>query len=280
MQRMPAPRHYRGVSGLTCGASLVVILATIVLVIGTLAPGEDAPSPTPTDPASLSFTLLGGMVASPDLSATRTEPLLPPATQPSGQDRTNYALQVGFDATRNRASVVEEVMYVNESPDDLASLVLVVDANRRQGVFHLERLAWGDLVPVDNFDFSGTTLEVPLDPPLGPGQSATLRIEYDLTIPRGQGKLDAGRQTNVSDWYPFVPAYLSGTCWLVHPPSAVGEYLVYPVADYAVTITLSPDPAPGLVLAASAPCSREGPTFTCLASTVRNFTWSISPIYC
>jgi hypothetical protein len=80
-----------------------------------------------------------------------------------------------------------------------------------------------------------------------------LKINYDLILTTGNGRLnDTGRQLNLGDWYPFIPVYQSGTGWLTHAAGAAGEYLVYDVADYDVTLTLA-QPDGGWVVAASAP---------------------------
>jgi hypothetical protein len=61
------------------------------------------------------------------------------------------------------------------------------------------------------------------------------------------------RQVNLTDWYPMIVPYQAGSGWVLHDPWYYGEHLVYPLADFDVTLRFSGDPRSAPVVAASAP---------------------------
>ena len=66
-----------------------------------------------------------------------------------------------------------------------------------------------------------------------PDGKIDIEINYTLLIPNRGGVFgNTERQTNLSDWYPYVPYYDNEKGWLIHEPSKVGEYLVYDKADF------------------------------------------------
>jgi hypothetical protein len=104
-------------------------------------------------------------------------------------------------------------------------------------------------------------------------------MAYRLEIPPNPGPFGyTTRQTNLGDWYPFVPLYHPDQGWLVHEPGVegVGEYLTYDIADYEIEIQLVAPP-PNLVLAASAPGTANGNWRQYQLEAARHFAWSASP---
>jgi hypothetical protein len=88
-----------------------------------------------------------------------------------------------------------------------------------------------------------------LPAPLAAGQSTKIGLAYTLALPEiVQGDPNVvrpqifgvtQRQVNLVDWYPFVVPYVSGTGWVLHKPWFYGENLVYPLADFDVTLRFS-----------------------------------------
>ena len=194
--------------------------------------------------------------------------------------RTRYTLSVHFDYTSHHLSVEQVVTYVNSSPRDLPELVFVVEPNRQPGVFRLTGLAWADGRAVSDYALEGTQIRVPLPAPLGPDQAITLSLSYELFLPMQAAPFGyTARQTNLGDWYPFVPSYTADRGWLIHERAVIGEHLAYDVADYQVEIVLV-DPTADVVIAASGGISQANDgRFRYQLSVARSFAWSASHIY-
>jgi hypothetical protein len=200
---------------------------------------------------------------------------------------TEYDLRVLFDYSRHTLQVRETIRYTNRAGVSLPDLLLVVRPVRWGGDFNLTSLTWGDGSPVEDLQVEDYLYTLPLSQPLAAGESLELHLAYDLALPEilapelAPRPLPYGyttRQTNLVDWYPYVPPYRPGEGWLAHDPGFFGEYLVYDLADYQVEITLS-QPVPDLQIAASAPAVQEGLTYRYTLPAGRAFAWSASPQY-
>jgi hypothetical protein len=186
-------------------------------------------------------------------------------------------MKVNFDYAKHSLAVNETVTYFNHSTDTISKLVLVVEPNRTSGVFQLDSLTWVDGTAVSGSVLKGASLSVPLLQNLAAGNSVTLILNYQLNLPGRPGILGYDvHQTNLGDWYPFLPYYQSGTGWLVYTPTGIGEHLVYDLADFDVEI-LPVDPKITLVISASAEAEGDAQTgYHFQASMARDFTWSAS----
>jgi hypothetical protein len=236
-------------------------------------PLGEAAAPSPAATAS----------ASPPTAAapapTPTEANLPPLTQ--------YELQVLFDYYAHTLAVSETIHYTNQAGAALPGLLLVVPPLRWEDSFSLSALSWADGRPIADVQTAGVLLRIPLTQPLEAGEQVALHLDYELRLPQipppelAPLPLPYGyteRQTNLVDWYPYLPPYRPGEGWLAHEPGSLGEYLVYDVADFQVQISLA-EPVPGLVIAASAPVLQDGLIYTFSLPTARAFAWSASPQY-
>ncbi|OGO30697.1 MAG: hypothetical protein A2136_08675, partial [Chloroflexi bacterium RBG_16_54_11] len=125
---------------------------------------------------------------------------------------------------------------------------------------------------------------IPLSDPLAPGGELSLHISFSLLLPpipepspdfRPQPYGYTLRQTNIVDWYPYIPPYRSGEGWVVHHPWAFGEHQVFDAADFDIRLTLA-EPVPELVIAASAPAEQAGETYTYHLKSGRTFALSAS----
>ncbi len=233
--------------------------------------------PSPTHPISPKST------DSPQV--TLPQPTLTPSAQVA--DPAHYVLDAVFDYWQQSLSVVETIHYVNLAQDNLTDLVLVIEPNLIPGGFYLNSLSWVDGQAVGSYEVNNNQLHITLPQPLASGEALGLNLSYDLYIPQIGTSPNLGgpvaygysaRQTNLVDWYPYIPPYRVGVGWLVHPTWWFGEYQVYDVADYDVTITLAA-PVADLVLAASAPDSHAGDTYTYHLDAARTFAISASTEY-
>jgi len=180
--------------------------------------------------------------------------------------------------------VLQEIHYANTTSHELQDIVLMVEPNRYTGAFDLHDLTWGDDRPVEGYALEGGILRLTLPEPLAPGDGLSLKMAYTLHIPEREGFFGyTERQTNLGDWYPFVPPYDEERGWLAHEPNyyqygTLGEHLAYDSVDFEVAIDLG-ETAEGVTLAASAPADVQGGVHHFQVQSARNFTWSASSEY-
>lgn len=264
--------------------SLVLCLLACALIASScsFAPPSQG-GPTQTSNSTLPPPLLTSQPATP------RPPAATPSGEPSAADSSaaaSYNLSVDFDYSAHHLTVQEKVSYTNRAETALANLLLLVLPNLRDA-FVLDDLSWADGSAVTGASLDKQRLNIPLRAPLESGQFVALRLNYELNLPQipppsQQTKpLPFGyseRQTNLTDWYPFVAPYRDGTGWVAHDPWAFGEFLLYDPADFQVSIRLLNAPA-SLVLAASSPSKQDSRGFSFSARNARNFVWSASPYY-
>lgn len=250
-------------------------------------PSLTTPLPTWTLPSPKTATPLPTLPPSdtpvPIALPVRTDtPIALPADTsvpaPAGADKPQYALTAQMDYAGHAVSVSESVLYPNPSGNALGSIALAVNANLWSGVFYLQSLSVNDQAWSD-YSLAGQWLTVNLSAPLQPGQTVRIGIGYRLVLPYSSAKFEnfgySARETNLIDWYPFVPPYSNGS-WVLPDPYAYGENLVYPEADFRVSLSFA-DPANQPVVAASAPASLDNGALVYALPNARNFTISASP---
>jgi hypothetical protein len=173
---------------------------------------------------------------------------------------------------------VEQIIkYVNSSTDELDELVLVVEPMRYPDVFTLTNLSLGDKETPADYLIENGNLRMRLPDPIAPNTVLTLSMTYELNLPAQSGPFGyTDRQVNLTDWYPFIPAYQSGKGWRLYAPTASGEHLVFDSSDFHVDLTTSQS---DLVIAAAAPNEGDGNTRRYSLTGARRFVWSASPEY-
>jgi Peptidase family M1 domain len=200
---------------------------------------------------------------------------------------TDYTLAARFDYFNHFLSVSESIVFTNHSGETLFELILVVEPNRWPGTFHLNSISWKDGAPVADYALTGNRLKIPLAQPIQTGAEASLSLSYEITLPEIPEPSDTvrpmpfgytARQTNVVDWYPFLPPYRPGMGWVVHNPWHYGEHQVYEAADYQVEVQME-QPVQDLTLAASAPALQEADRYRYTLEGARSFAFSASQGY-
>lgn len=200
---------------------------------------------------------------------------------------SHYGLEVEFNFNDHLLSVSEVINYINLTQESIDDLVLVVEPNRWQGGFTLDSLSWEDGEAIQDYLLQKDQMHIPMRQPLQPGEQQGLSMDYQLVIPQiiqstnDQRALPYGytaRQTNLVDWYPYIPAYRTGEGWLAHPNWVFGEHQVYDIADFDVKLTLT-EPVQDLEIAAPAPVAREGESYTYHLESARTFALSASTSY-
>lgn len=179
------------------------------------------------------------------------------------QQRVSYRIDAELDPATAILQGVEEIVYRNNSPDTLSSMVFHLYQNLfSEGVqrtrtvpitggMTLERVAVGgqEAVPVAvgrgpatgaSYRVDGTLMDLRLPRPLLPGDSAVVTIAWRFPVPpRGAprtGRIDHSLY-NVAQWYPQVAVYDDLRGWNRQPYLGNGEfYLEY--GDFDVSLTL------------------------------------------
>lgn len=256
---------------------LFFISVGVVLLLSTCS---DQPSPQPL-PSAVSETL------PPPTSTLTAEPPQPtvsptPTNQPK-QPLSKIRLNALLDYDKHHLTVEEQIVYINRSTESLPEILLLVEPNRYPNTFHLKALTWEDGQPIASYALEKTHLRLPLERPLESGENIGFSISYEIAIPQQGAPFGyTERQTNLADWYPFVPPYLTGQGWLVRESALQGEHLVYDVADFEVTLRLSAprsDAGRALLLAASAPAQITEDGHHYQMEAARNFALSVSDQY-
>ena len=220
------------------------------------------------------------------LPATRTAPLStstlapsPTASPQPAAQRTQYTLAAGLDYAQHSLAVTESITYTNRSADALSELVLAVEPARQAGRFQLESVSLDGAPAPQPYTLTGEKLTLPLSQSLAPGGTVKVRLSFSIKLSSTPGVLSFdSAQVNLAGWYARIPPYVSGQGWLLHEPGAVGEYQVYELADFDVTLSVSAAPA-DLVVAASAPNDAVGGQYHYTLSAARTFTLSAGTDY-
>lgn len=258
------------------GGLLFLVLAAAVLSACTAPPWVGADGLTTAQTETASPTVLShadtpttAFDLTPTAAATPTPLPLAPAA--------DYTIHARLDFEQRVVVVEQTISMQNPAAGDVAELLLAVEANRLDGIFSLDRLAWANGAPVTNYALDGPLLRITPEAPIAPGAEIGLELNYTLRLQPMYSFLGwTGRQLNLGDWYPFLPAYREGQGWLIHNLSGVGEHLVYPLIDYHIVLELAPYERP-LVVAASSPAQVDGNTHTFEISGARGFALSVSP---
>jgi len=260
----------------------LILIILISLLMGACSaekpPGDPTLSQEPAAPILEEPTETGEATDQPSVTPNTETPL------PPGPERIQYQFLVELEYPNRVVYVDETILIPNPSSNPLDELVLIIPPNAWPDAFHLTDIQWLGTIPVADYSVEGVQLRIPLKEPWLPGETKELRILYRLDLPiqnarEGFGPSPFGYtdiQTNLVDWYPMVPPYQEGSGWIVHNPWLFGEYLVYPLADFQVTLDVE---NPSLVVAASTTGEKTGDRIHYQLDQARNFVFSISPDY-
>jgi hypothetical protein len=201
-----------------------------------------------------------------------------PGSFPFAND-LGYLIRAGLDYESGHLEVVERIRFVNRTGGQLDSLPLVVEANRRAGLFHLGEIIEQEGRRIQAVELEADQLTLLLEPSLRANEELEFSITYGLDLPREASALGhSSRQINLGDWYPFVPPYSLEVGWMIRGPASVGEHLVYPRADYRVEIRLLGAPEDAII-ASSAMVQPQQNYLRYELAQGRDFAWSVSADY-
>jgi hypothetical protein len=252
----------------------------------TISSPQPAPTATGTPDRHIATSLPPTLTSTNPAAPTIDSPQDTPSPEPLTVKLTQYNLRATLNYARHHLSVDEEIAYTNQTGEPISDLLLIIEPTRYPGVFQLNSLSWSDGQPISDYTHEIGLIRIPLVEPLPPGEGVELSLSYDLNLPSPSPSYYgrpvpfgySSRQTNLVDWYPFIPPYVPGEGWVAHRAGSFGEHLSYDVADFEVAISLS-DSNPDLVIAASSPAEITNDWYLYQFTGARNFSWSVSDQY-
>jgi hypothetical protein len=268
----------------TLFTSLIHILLAIALVLSACSPKSSPPSPDLISTSVQQTIQESQTLATPEAEPTPTgPPAVTPTSQLAPQNRTHYQLNLTLNYYSRVADVSETITYTNRSPKPLTEIVLAIPPRNYPDSFR-QNLLTGPTVQ-DFFEDSQIT-RVILASPLEPGAQTQLHLEFRLVLPENEGTYGiSNRQTNLFNWYPYIPPYDEEKGWTVHPMvvvngAQIGEYVVSEIADFDVHLKLT-DRANLIEVAASAPAAGEPKSgdYTYHLEMARSFAFSVCDSY-
>jgi len=246
------------------GLHSFALIASVLLVFVTMGCARPATPTPPALPAPSDFDPANGPTSTTSLaSATLPRPISTVETRssagPSAATRTapdfcqlaaaapgrpRYRFEVIAQPAVHRLIVQQQLTLTD--PDQLASgeIVFNVPANHAAGIFNLKQVALAGVAEHLAPQLSGSTLRIGLPPAVRTASAATVCLSYTLDLPpaaaggiTGASALAWSELGDVAGlWYPVLAPYDPDNGWRPIPYHPVGDPIVYPVADYAVTV--------------------------------------------
>ena len=179
-------------------------------------------------------------------------PVLARGEKPYFQQKVVYDIRAEIDPESAKIAGIENITYINNSPDSLSKIYFHLYYNAFQPGSYLDKQNSQrgdyqiantpprnqgdmkiDLIEIDsqgieNHLIDNTVMTVPLISPLAPGDSVVIYMEFTGRIPAsGSRTARAGKHFDIGQWYP-KPAVYDRYGWHAH------QYLDYEFyADYA-----------------------------------------------
>jgi len=224
----------------------------------------------------------GGALSS---AATQSEAWPQPAPLLAGHRVPRVTMDIVLNHLDRRLRVTHHVDLVNHNVASWHEVVFAVLPAHTPGVFELDRAEvttpQGQQAVWTKLD--GIMLHVPLPDPVGPGEPLAVTLSYELCIPRVDpdvwlpvGNLGAGDHViQGGDWHPTLVPYRAGAGWQTWTYHAVGDPVVYPIADYDIQIFADP----AVVIAAPGLISEDGHVRRYMLPGARSFAFLASLEY-
>ncbi|MFM8423537.1 MAG: hypothetical protein ACKOBL_00035, partial [Chloroflexota bacterium] len=251
----------------------------IIFFLSACSSNQAAEISTPTEQVFLTLPVT-------ETSAAPTETPIPTNTPLPTLERARYTLNTTIDYDAHTVTVDQTILYPNLTGNQLNALVLAVTPNLWDGSFSLTGISI-DGQPVSTYTLDGQRLDISLASLLPAGSTTEIKLQYTLTLPkiepndpnveRPQIFGYTPRQTNLTNWYPFIVPYINGE-WILHDPWFYGENLVYETADYEVNLRFT-DPSTVPIVASSGVAEPQGEFTRYTITSARAFVISASREY-
>jgi transcriptional regulator with XRE-family HTH domain len=196
-----------------------------------------------------------------------------------------YVITVTLDYAGHSLVAQERIDYANRTGEKLSEIVLSVFPNHEPDVFTLNNLSleFGTGPMPAAHSLEGMILHVPLPEELGPGQVATLFLDFTLDLPyiNPQDSFTAGslgwseRAIDVGHWYPALAPLFPGEGWYTFDYYPIGDPYVMEEAEYDVRIR-APE---GVILVGAGEEEQEGEVWRYRIPQARSFAFAASDQY-
>jgi hypothetical protein len=260
--------------------ALLLAMLSISLLAAGCAPGDpgvtNPPGVPATPPAEENTPAEPSIVENPNPTSS-PDPLEP------APSLSRYSISAVLDYESHELLVDQQILYFNHTGLELSEILLLVEPNRYPDGFSLSSLSWKSGAPVSEYSLDETELLLTLVEVLQPNRSVEINLSFTLTLPNQNAPYGyTDRQTNLGDWYPYVPPYLPDEGWLVRPDAFLGEHLAFDMAEFVIDIQLSePYSTNGgeLIIAASSLPEFDAGIYHYQHAPARNFAWTVSDQY-
>lgn len=212
----------------------VCIFLTSLALCGCTFIGQPAPTPVRIATA----TPRPSPASVPQVSVT-------PQVDAFSQTAVRHVVHATIDLAQQEITVLQDLHFRNLSASPLAELLLLVEANRKEGSVTVQRVVAGD-TPL-RFTLEGRKLTVRLPRVLQPEDAMELTLAFRLDVPPFEADDFLGwlgysqYQMNLGNWLPVVAPWGGGQ-WLVNETTALGEHSVQDTADWQVYVDIENAP--------------------------------------
>ncbi|MEI6290908.1 MAG: hypothetical protein WCP19_10800, partial [Chloroflexota bacterium] len=206
-----------------------------------------------------------------------------PQPQAEGDLFPAYKINALMDYDAGIIDAEQDIKFTNNMHQALPDILLAVQPDRIPGVFVLQELVV-DQTAIADYQLSGQKLQFSLKKPLQPGEKISIFLKYRLNLPYlGNGTADPNwprffgiqsRQVNLTDWYPMLVPFRGQAGWQLSEPQPIGEHLVYPLANFDLTLKFTNPDALPVIAASSIPVKDDG-TYHFVLDNARDFALSM-----
>ena len=268
---------------------LLILGISFILIAGSCIPkNEDIKNPSITETPNLNNYPTQELPIIPTEPIADQEDTPVPETTPIHVPVTpDYKFEVIFDNFSQSANIQETIHFSNNSFSSMNEIILACDTLRYPGAFQLQEVILDQMIS-ENVQVNDYFITIPLTAPLDPGKSIEIQINYILAVPPLPAPADDQKpgifgyssvQTNFVDWYPFIPPQNENGEWILHEPGYYGEYLVYDLANFDVSIDILNSNNNTLIAASTIPFVHDETHYSFTSKNARNFVWSVGPSY-
>jgi hypothetical protein len=210
-----------------------------MVVIGALSGGVifSACSAAAQPAATAIPTVTAATTPAPTVTVTPTATLEPTHTP---VDRPLYEIDAAIDTNPTAdgympLTVRETAVYTNRAAEAIRELVLQFEPAREPDLLKMGSLSTDRAGQSATGSVENGQIHIPLDAPLAPGESVTVRLEFTRNVAEETALIGWNDyEVILANWYAFFPPYVAGRGWLAHGPGKVGEHLNYPYADFDI----------------------------------------------
>jgi hypothetical protein len=251
--------------------NLLVVFITFFTLVGCAAPTQMTTQPSNTPPPTSTTTPT-------EIPTNTTTPSPTPTPLPLNGQQTQYFIEATVDYYNRFVTAKSRTVYTNKTTEPMDEMIFIVYPTIFQNAIYIKSVKQGSTV-VD-YDWESHRMVIPLIEPLLPGEQIEFTHDFELYMPDREGTFgQAGRQLNLSYWFPIIPPKTE-VGWQVNEISwansfFIGEFLVLEAADFEVKIDFT-DRRENLTIAAGALPHEENGVITYKSHLVRTFTLSIS----